>query len=282
MKKTSVCILVALLFCCIDVEQIGLFMSMYSKVDSYDFKDSLSDISPDLWSYIPSEKSNITDAMYIKTADGTVFHDKIVLYFDGNDCNLYFSASVGKLFHALGINFFAADYPGYGRTYGDITPSEQSCYQGAEAALQYVQDSLGYPLENIVLCGFSLGSGVAIEMATRYNTSAVLLFAVFVNMDVLVESSTGGYKLPRDWFIDAKFDNISKINQVHVPLCMFAGEKDCLMEPQNMEMLYQKANNPKYHYILKGEGHSCLPVNSYAKWKNIVVEFLNTGKPLEK
>jgi len=275
MNKTKLYIVLVIFWGCVDIEQIGLFMSESSKIDKYDFTDSLSNISPDLWSYIPSEQSKITDAIYIKAIDSAAFKDKIVIFFLGNDCNLKYGVCLGKLFHVIGINYYSVDYPGYGRGYGTITPSEQTCYQGAASGIEYVIDSLGFQPSDIVICGVSLGTGVAIEMATRYKVSAVLLYSVFTNMEAIIENGTGGYKIPGDWLMEAEFDNISKIDKINAPLCMFSGDKDCLMEPQNMYELYKKAKEPKYQYLLKDEAHSCFPVNSYMKWKDIVVDFLS-------
>jgi acetyl esterase/lipase len=269
-------VVIAVGLCCIDVGQMGLFANKYGEVDSYDFSDSLAALPANAWRYVPKENTGSTDALYIKSPDSSSFRDKLVIFFYGSGYNLYYSSQVGKLFREIGLNFFSADYYGFGRTASSITPSEELCYQGAAETIRYAIDSLGFSSKNIILCGFSLGTGVAVEMATRDTCAAVLLFAPFLNIDAEVKTVSGGYDIPGDWFSNAKFDNGSKIGNIHAPLCMFVGENDCLVDPRNIQELYQRAIDPKFEYVLSGEDHPDLPSDSFYKWKDHVILFLNT------
>jgi fermentation-respiration switch protein FrsA (DUF1100 family) len=65
----------------------------------------------------------------------------------------------------LGINLFAFDYRGFRESSG--TPDERGLYDDATASYQCLIRSPGVPSERIVLFGHSLGSGVAIELASR-------------------------------------------------------------------------------------------------------------------
>src|SRR5580765_7628816 len=74
---------------------------------------------------------------------------------------------------ALGLNLLAFDYRGYGESGG--SPSEAGLYRDAEAAYGYLRDPLGVPPERIVLFGHSLGSAVAVELATRVPAAGLVL-----------------------------------------------------------------------------------------------------------
>ena len=68
---------------------------------------------------------------------------------------------------------FAFDYRGYGESGG--TPTEPGLYRDAEAAYRYLRDRLGVPPERIVIFGHSLGSAVAVELATREPAAGLVL-----------------------------------------------------------------------------------------------------------
>ena len=74
---------------------------------------------------------------------------------------------------ALGLNLLAFDYRGYGESDGE--PTEPGLYADADAAYRYLRDTLGVPPERIVLFGHSLGSAVAVELATRVPAAGLVL-----------------------------------------------------------------------------------------------------------
>ena len=64
----------------------------------------------------------------------------------------------------------------------DGKPSENNLYKDAEAVLNWLNDQTQIDKSNIVLYGESLGTGVAVEMATRYNFKSVILEAPFTSI----------------------------------------------------------------------------------------------------
>ena len=74
---------------------------------------------------------------------------------------------------ALGVGLVAFDYRGYGESEG--SPDERGVYLDAVAAYRYLRDTLGVPAERIVLFGHSLGSAVAVELATREPAAGLIL-----------------------------------------------------------------------------------------------------------
>jgi fermentation-respiration switch protein FrsA (DUF1100 family) len=97
-----------------------------------------------------------------------------LLYFHGNGGNIgnpgYHDAWV--MLRKLGLGLLAVDYRGYGESGG--TPSEAGLYLDAEAAYAHLRDSLGVPPSRIILYGFSLGSAVAVELASRLPCAALM------------------------------------------------------------------------------------------------------------
>jgi hypothetical protein len=200
---------------------------------------------------------------------------RVILFFSGNDISFWDNYGEWKCVSSLGADFMTIDYRGYGRTLGKFTTTEESCYEDAESAFIYLIDSLGYSEDSISLVGFSLGTGIATEMAKRHRTSHTVLFAPFTSISVASNGITGGYNIPSHWLLNSSFDNISKIAYINQPLFIIAGEEDMLFPPQDHAVkLFNKAKGPKHLMILSGFGHSMFITKSYTDWKDSVTFFL--------
>jgi hypothetical protein len=67
------------------------------------------------------------------------------------------------------------------------------------------------------------------------------------------------------WYLNAfpirllshnRFDNLSRIESVHVPVFIAVGTNDELTPPAMAQALFQKANEPKRLYLAPGAGHN--------------------------
>ena len=77
--------------------------------------------------------------------------------------------------HALGINVFAFDYRGFGKSL-DVHPSQARTYEDADAAWRYLTDTRHLSPSRILLDGVGLGAAIAAETAHRHpQTSALIL-----------------------------------------------------------------------------------------------------------
>jgi pimeloyl-ACP methyl ester carboxylesterase len=73
------------------------------------------------------------------------------------------------------------EYRGYGRSKTSGRPSEAGLYADAEAALREL-GRRGIAAERVSLWGYSLGSGVANELAVRGRGSSLVLIAPFTSV----------------------------------------------------------------------------------------------------
>ena len=102
--------------------------------------------------------------------------DVATLYLHGNAGNVSHRGSHIEEIAAAGSSVLVLDYRGYGKSEGK--PSEQGFYTDAETAWQFLHDK-GYAANRIVLHGESLGTAVAVELATRVDVGGVILEAPF-------------------------------------------------------------------------------------------------------
>jgi hypothetical protein len=76
--------------------------------------------------------------------------------------------------HHLGINVFAFDYRGFGKSL-NVHPSEARTYEDADAAFRYLTDTRHLPASSIVLDGVGLGVAIAAETAHRHPQAPALI-----------------------------------------------------------------------------------------------------------
>jgi fermentation-respiration switch protein FrsA (DUF1100 family) len=179
-------------------------------------------------------------------------HFPTVVYFHGNAANHAFRAEKFIAFTHAGLGIVAVQYRGFGRSDGQ--PGESGIYDDARAAMRYARDVLHLKPSQIVLYGESLGSGVAIQMATEYKVAALVLEAPYTSVE---NRAAELYPyLPVRYLLRDKFYSERKIGSVHVPLLIFHGELDAVIPVAHGKRLYELANEPKMLITCPGVGHT--------------------------
>jgi fermentation-respiration switch protein FrsA (DUF1100 family) len=175
------------------------------------------------------------------------------LWFHGNAGNVSGRLENLRLLHdELGVNVFLIDYRGYGRSEG--SPSEDGTYRDADAALAYLLSRPDVDPERIVYFGRSLGAGVAVELATRRPPYALILESPVPSIQDMVRHH---YRfLPIGWLIRTKYDSLSKIGSVRVPLLVLHGDRDEVVPFKGGQKLFEAANEPKRFYTIEDAGHN--------------------------
>ncbi len=89
----------------------------------------------------------------------------VVLYFSGNAGNRAWRIQEFEVFTRLGCDVFVFDYRGYGENPG--SPSEDRLAADATAAWRYATQTRRIEPRRMILCGESLGGGVAVRLAAE-------------------------------------------------------------------------------------------------------------------
>ena len=138
-----------------------------------------------------------------------------LVYFHGNGENVSSYLSFTAQLYAMGVNVLMPEYRGYGESGGE--PSEAGLYQDADANYQYLIDQ-GVSPDNIILYGFSLGSGVATDLASRKEVGGLILEAAFTS---LPDAARAIYRVVPTGLMANRFASIEKIDQGGRALCSF-------------------------------------------------------------
>jgi fermentation-respiration switch protein FrsA (DUF1100 family) len=176
----------------------------------------------------------------------------VVLYFHGNGD---FLAGLFGRFRSIiadGTGVVALSYRGYAGSTG--TPSEQGLLQDAAAA--YAFTTARYRADDIVVWGFSLGTGVAVALAAEQRIGRLILEAPYTSISDVAASAF--WFAPVRLFIRDPFRSDGQIARVRVPLLVMHGALDTTIPITFGERLFARANEPKRFVRLARGGHSDL------------------------
>ena len=171
------------------------------------------------------------EEVWLDTADGErvlAWHvpprgDKpVVLYFHGNGGALNLRVDRFKRIAAQGVGLLALSYRGYGGSSG--TPSEAGLIEDARAAYAFAAERYA---GRIAVWGESLGTGVAIALASEKPVTHVILDAPFTStLDVAADLY---WFLPVRLLMRDQFRSDLRIKQVKAPVLIVHGEADTIV-----------------------------------------------------
>jgi hypothetical protein len=175
-----------------------------------------------------------------------------VLYFHGNaesaEQNLPLAAELAR----SGIETLLAEYRGYSGLPG--RPSEEGLTRDGEAALAAFLDAR-VEAPPLILVGRSLGSGVAVEIASRRPPRLLILISPFTSL-VDMGRPLVGPLAPA--LVSDRFDNLSKIAALNCPIVIVHGTRDEVVPFEMSRRLAAAGRNVRL-IPLEGRGHNDLP-----------------------
>jgi pimeloyl-ACP methyl ester carboxylesterase len=179
-----------------------------------------------------------------------------VLFFYGNAMCMKDAVDNFHMFRHLGVNCMVVDYEGFGMSGGK--PSESGCYAAAEATYQHLLGRRDIDTKNIVPAGWSLGGAVAIDLAAKHagegRISGVMTFSAFTSM---VDTAQHHYPVfPVSLLLVHRFDSLSKIGRVDVPVLLGHGRRDEIVPFWMHERLVKGARTAVTEVVLDHAGHN--------------------------
>jgi len=206
---------------------------------------------------------------WLETSDGVKLHGWWVrrensrlatLFLHGNGDNISYYTPYIEETIAAGSSVLIIDYRGYGRSAG--SPSEQGLYHDSDAGYLYLLDQ-GYRAEQIIIYGQSLGSAVAIDLASRRPCAALILEAPFSSA-----SDVAGSLIP---FIGPllvrSYNSLPKIGGIRVPKLIIHGDRDGTIPLRLGRKPFDAAPGPKTFWIVPGAGHNDIMETDGAEYR---------------
>ena len=181
-------------------------------------------------------------------------NNPILIYFHGNSFDIGERAYRIKRYIDKGWGVCLVAWRGYSGNSG--YPSEKNLYIDGKATIDWVQNKSKYNLDNIIIYGESLGTAVAVEMATKYKFKSIILEAPFTSIVDIAKKRYFIY--PVKFLILDHFNNLSKIDKIKTPLLIISGKRDEIVPHTHSLQLFSKANNPKENLFIDEAMHNNL------------------------
>lgn len=208
-------------------------------------------------------------AWFFPAATNASLRHIAVLVSHGNGGNISNRLPLYSLLLDLGVNVFAYDYRGYGRSEGK--PNEQGTYLDGEAAADWLQ-TRGFPTTNIVALGESLGGGIATELALRRpQLGGLVLHSTFTSV-VDLGSELFPF-LPVRTLARYRYENLAKLPRIQVPVLILHSRADSLVPFHHAERNFAAAREPKSLREIHGD-HNDQPDVDPELYSNALREFL--------
>jgi len=195
-----------------------------------------------------------------------------ILYCHGNGGNVTYYQESADGMAARGFDVLLFDYRGYGRSEGEIT-DEWGLYADSDAAYDYLTRGRGVSAQRLVFYGQSLGTAVAIDLASRRRGAALV-----VEMGLSSASAMGETLLP--WLPRVlhrlgknRFESARKLANVSGPVLVTHGAQDSLIPVAQGRALYEAAREPKRLLIVPQANHD-LPSSGGSAYLDSVADFL--------
>jgi uncharacterized protein len=176
----------------------------------------------------------------------------MIVYFHGNGGGLHQLSNRYAAFAKAGFGVLALEYRGYAGSTG--APSEAGLTLDAEAA--YRAALADAPARRIVVVGESLGSGLAVKIASRHEIGALVLDSPFTSIADIAAARFWMFPVRR--LLKDRYDSASRIAEVTAPLLVVHHERDLSVPLRFGRRLFAAARAPKDFLLVPGFGHPAL------------------------
>ena len=170
---------------------------------------------------LPHADGSRTVALHYPAPPGA----RTVVVFHGNGETMFDDRRHATELKRRGLGVLLVEYRGYGTTCGSA-PTEEMLYEDGEVAIAHLT-SQHVPMDRIALWGWSLGSGVAAEMARRGHGTRLVLLAPFTSAPDMGRRFAP--ILPVSLLMSHRLDTLSKAPAIKQPTLVVHGDADELI-----------------------------------------------------
>jgi len=205
-----------------------------------------------------SDKHNGLPALFLTHPEAKY----LILYSHGNGCD------IGQLLWELKqyrerfkVNILAYEYSGYGLL-NDEFPSETKCLRDIRIAYNFATNNIGWPSENIIIFGRSLGTGPSLDLLldlqtqNRHPCMTVLQspYLSFIEMvKKIAQNLVGSWGKFASIFFSNRFENETKIGSVTCPILLIHGQLDKLIPVSHSQKLFESIKSEHKHLYVAVE-----------------------------
>ena len=175
-----------------------------------------------------------------------------VLYLHGNAATIASRVNIARYaeLRALGVNLLVPEYRGFAGLPG--SPSEASLAADSRVAFEYLTNTMQVSPTQIVIYGWSLGSAVAVDLASQAAEAGLVLEGAPASLVAIGQRQYPMF--PIRMIMRNPFESIRKIARVNAPVLFLHSPEDDIIPIDEGRRLYEAAAAPKRFIEVKG-GH---------------------------
>jgi fermentation-respiration switch protein FrsA (DUF1100 family) len=217
------------------------------------------------------------EAVTLETSDGLALAawyrapepgEPLVIVFNGNAGNRGARTELGRKLAAADLGVLLTEYRGYGGNPG--RPTEKGLAKDARAAANFAAEQISP--DDVVYFGESLGTAVAIELATERPPAALILRSPFTS---LVDVGRKHFPLlPVSMLLKDRYPSDERMGLLQVPTLVIAGDADATVPLEQSRAIYEGAPEPKELLVIEGADHNDAALVAGVDMVDEVIRFL--------
>lgn len=222
------------------------FIFQPTKLDreyKFEFNENFEEVN------IPTNDGIILNGLLFKTDHQT---KGLIFYLHGNAGALDSWGSIAPLYTDLGYDIFLLDYRGFGKSQGTIKNQDQLVNDIQTA---YIQMKKIYSEKDIIIIGYSIGTGPAAMIAAANSPKELILQAPYYSLKDIIHKIC---PILPNFIIKYKLETYKYISDCKVPVIIFHGDKDELINYNNSKKLERLFKEGDQLITLKNEKHNTI------------------------
>ncbi len=200
---------------------------------------------------LTNNKGNLLNGLLFKSENSR----GLVFFLHGNAGALNSWGQVAKFYTELHYDVFMLDYQGFGKSEGKITSQNEFF---ADNQLFYNEMLKNYDEKNIIVLGYSLGTGLASKIAADNHPSQLILLAPYYSLKDVMQHT---YPIIPTVLLKYKIETHKYLGKCNMPITIFHGKQDEIIYFGSGQKLKEKYPKKVRFIPLKNQGHNGIMYN---------------------
>lgn len=206
--------------------------------------------NPFIEEHIITKRGDTINSLLFKAEGAT----GVILYLHGNAGSLKTVGNESENLLPLGYDVFMIDYAGYGKSSGAIETQAQ-LFDDMQTVYDHLKKS--YQEQDIIIVGYSIGSGIAAHLAANNKPSLLVLQAPYYSMVDMMERT---YPVIPSFILDYTLNTNEYLKDCNMPVHLFHGANDEVIPLASSYLLQKELDVPLT--VLKNQGHNGITGNA--------------------
>ena len=225
----------------------------------YEFKNTFKEV------FIPINSEVTINGLIFKALNSK----GLVFYLHGNSGTLKDWGTVADLYLQNNYDFFIMDYRSFGKSTGIIN-KEKDMYNDIQVVYDSVQNQYNYKEHNIIVIGYSIGTGFAAKLTSENNPKKLVLKAPYYSIPNLINQS---FKAVPHFLFKYKLPTYKYLKEVKAPVTIFHGDKDQTIPIKSSYKLQKQFKSTDSLIVMPGNGHGGFHANKV--YQNGIITILD-------